>query len=225
MRKITTLICFCFLLINAAKAQQDFLMYNMNEIPQSSYSNPSNQFNGKVFVGLPILSSNYYSVSNSGFAYSDAVKKDGDSLLLDFKSLIKELEDESFTSFNTKIDLLSIGFQLGKRTQISVNVTENINVRFNYTKDFIRFVYEGNGAFEDNTANFENIGIAANYYREYGLNVSHQFTNKLRLGTRLKYLYGIANIYSEKTDLSLSTDPNTFAPISSANLSSIITIN
>ncbi|MBL4710609.1 MAG: hypothetical protein JKY48_19450 [Flavobacteriales bacterium] len=211
MKKITTLLCLCFLLMNSAKAQQDFLMYNMNDIPQSSYSNPSNQFNGKVFIGLPLLSSNYYSVSNSGFAYSDAIKKDGDSLLLDFKSLIKELEDNNFTSFNTKIDLFSLGFQIGKRTQISVNVTENINFRFNYTKDFIRFIYEGNGAFEDNTANFKDIGISANYYREYGLNLSHQFTNKLRLGTRLKYLYGIANIYSKKTDVSLSTDPNTFA--------------
>lgn len=210
MRKITALLCFYLLLIITAKAQQDFLMYNMNEIPQSSYSNPSNQFNGKFFIGLPLMSSNYYSVSNSGFAYSDAIKKNGDSLLLDFKALIKELEDENFISFNTKIDLFSLGFQIGKRTQIGLNVTENINFRFNYTKDLIRFVYEGNGAFEDNTANFENVGIAANYYREYGLNISHQFTNKLRLGTRLKYLYGIANIYSEKTDLSLTTDPNNF---------------
>lgn len=210
MRKITTLFCLCVLLLSTARAQQDFLMFNMNDVPQSSYSNPSNQFNGKLFVGIPILSSNYFSLSNSGFAYSDFIVKSGDSLLLDFNSLIKELEDENFTSFNTKLDLFSLGFKIGKRTQVSVNVTENINFRFNYTKDLIRFVYEGNGAFEDNTANFENIGIAANYYREYGINLSHQFTNKLRLGTRLKYLYGIANIYSEKTDVSLTTDPNDF---------------
>lgn len=210
MKQITTLLAVILLISSTAFAQQDFVLYNMYDVPQSSYSNPSNQFNGKFYIGLPALSSNYYSLSNSGFSYSDAIKKRGDSLVLDFDALIKELEDENFTSFNSKVDLLSFGFHISKKTQLTFNVTENINFRFNYTKDFVRFVYEGNGAFEDNTADFTNLGFAANHYREYGLALSHTFTEKLRIGLRAKYLYGMENIYSEKTEMSLTTDPNNY---------------
>ena len=111
-------LCFCLLVSIAAKAQQDLTLFNFNDIPQSSYSNPANQFNGKFFIGLPAISSSYYSISNSGFAYSDFIKKDGDSLRLDFNSMIAELEETNFLSFNTKIDLLSFGFKLGEKTQL-----------------------------------------------------------------------------------------------------------
>ena len=211
MKNRILLICLCLLTAIASKAQQDLMMFNFNEIPQSSYSNPSNQFNGKFYLGLPLISSSYFSLSNSGFAYSDFIKKDGDSLKLDFNSMIGELQDRNFLSFNTKVDLFSLGFKVGDRTQITVNATENINVRFRYTKDFATFVQKGNLGFENNVANFDNIGFSANYYREYGLGVSHQFSPRLRLGAKVKYIYGIANLDSRRTNLSLTTDPNTFA--------------
>ena len=213
-----TLFVLLFIVGTIANAQQDLTMYNLRDIPQSVYSNPSNQFNGKFYIGIPVLSSNYYSVSNTGFAYSDAIKKRGDSLVLDFKSLIGELKDENFTSFNAQVEFLSFGFALGKNTQINVNVTEHFNFKFNYTKDFVRFIYEGNAAFEDNTANFENIGFSMNHFREFGAGISHQFTDKLRLGTRLKYLYGLENIYSNKTDISLTTNPETYAITANADV-------
>lgn len=218
MKNYLALFALLLFMVGNVKAQQDFTFYNFNDVPQSAYSNPSNQFNGKFYIGIPILSSNYYSLSNSGFAYSDAVKKNGDSLLLDFNSLIAELEEENFTSFNAQIELLSFGIALGNRTQLNFNVTEHVNFRFNYTRDFVRFIYEGNGSFEDNTADFKNIGFGFNHVREFGVGVSHQFTNKLRLGTRLKYLYGLENVYSRKTDLSLTTDPETFALTANADV-------
>ena len=198
MKKILLTLFGIFCLF-VTEAQQDFVLYNINEVPQSAYSNPSNRFNGKFYIGLPAISSIYYSISNSGFAYSDAIKKSGDSLLLDFNSLIDELQDENFTSFNSKTDLVSFGITLGDRMQLTFNVTENINFRFNYTKDFMQFVYRGNAAFEDDVANFENLGLSFNHYREYGVGLSRQINNKLRVGARVKYLYGMENLYTEKT--------------------------
>ena len=213
-------LCFCLLVSIAAKAQQDLTLFNFNEIPQSSYSNPANQFNGKFFIGLPAISSSYYSISNSGFAYSDFIKKDGDSLRLDFNSMIAELEETNFLSFNTKIDLLSFGFKLGEKTQLLFNITENVNLRFSYTKDVATFIHKGNGslAFQDNRANFNGTGFSANYYREYGVGISHQFGNRMRMGARFKYLYGIANLDSRRSDLKLTTDPNTYALTANADV-------
>ncbi|MCB0803681.1 MAG: hypothetical protein KDB74_11320 [Flavobacteriales bacterium] len=201
-----------------ANAQQDFIMYGLQDIPQSTYNNPSNRFNGNFYIGLPALSSNYFNFSNSGFAYSDAVKKNGDSLLLDFNSLLSTLGEKNYLSFNTKIDLLSFGITLGDKTQLTVNVTENANFKLSYPKDFIQFIYKGNTGFSDNKADFSGIGISVNHYREYGIGISHQLSEKLRLGLRAKYLYGMENIYSEKTDLSLTSDPETYAMTAKADV-------
>lgn len=199
-------------------AQQDFIMYNWQDVPQSAYNNPSNQFNGKFYLGLPALSSTYFSLNNSGFAYTDAVKKSGDSLLLDFTSLLAELEDDNYLSFNAKIDILSFGISLGERTQLTVNITENANFRFSYSKNFMDFIHKGNGAFDREEVSFNGVGISLNHYREYGVGLSHQFTKRLRLGTRVKYLYGMENIYSKKTDISLRTDPETFDLLARADV-------
>lgn len=217
MKNLYTILLVLFVSLNVY-SQQDLLMFNQLDIPQSSFSNPANQFNGKGFLGLPFISSNYYSISNSGFAYSDFIKKDGDSLQLDFNSLLNELNEEDYLAFQAKIDLLSFGFKIGKRTQITANITENIGLKFSYTKDFISFIDKGNLGFDDNTANFDKLGIQASYYREFGLGISHQFGTKLQLGARFKYLYGIANFDSKKIDLALSTDPTTYAITANADI-------
>jgi len=200
-------------------AQQDFTLYNMQEVPQSTYANPSNRFNGSFYIGLPGISSNYLSLTNSRFAYSDVIIKQGNSLNLSFQEIIDESADDNYLSLNTKIDLLSFGFSLSEKTQFTFHITENANLRLNYTDDFIRFVYNGNAGFSDSVANFEGIGINAMHYREYGVGISHQLNEKLRIGGKAKFLYGMENIYSERTDINLFTDPETFQLQAEADIS------
>ncbi|MEX2380426.1 MAG: DUF5723 family protein [Vicingaceae bacterium] len=217
MKKIHIILAFlCFTTVHA---QQDLSMFNLNEIPQSSYSNPSNQFNGKFHIGIPALSSNYLSASNSGFAYSDFIRKNGDSLLADFDNMIKSIEVDNYLSFYSKIDLLSFGISINSKTQLMFNVSDNAYFRLSYPKDLMRFIYEGNAAFEDNTANLEGVGLSLNHYREYALGLSHQLNDKLRIGGRLKYLYGMENIYNERSDITVITDPETYKITANANLS------
>lgn len=199
-------------------AQQDFTLYGMHDIPQSSYSNPSNRFNGGFYLGLPALSSNYFSYSNSSFAYSDLVRKNGSSLKLDFNNLLSTIEDENYLSFNSKTDLLSFGISFGDRSQIIFNVSENFNFQFGFPKDFVQLIAKGNNSFDDNTADLSDLGLNFSHYREYGLSYSYQLNNKLRLGMKAKYLYGMMNIFSEKTNISLRTDPTTYELKSTAEI-------
>lgn len=197
-------------MINELIAQQDLLMYNLNEIPQSAYNNPSNKFNGSFYIGIPAISSDYLSFSNSGFSYAQAFNKQGDSLVLDYENLISKLGDQNFISFNTKIDLFSFGISLSDRTQLNFNITENANMRFNFLKEYIEFIAYGNGSIEGSNLNLENFAFSVNHYREYAIGVSHQLKDKLRIGGRLKYLYGMENINISKTDILITTDPITF---------------
>ena len=99
------------------------------------------------------------------------------------------------------------------------NVSENAYLRLSYPKDLIRFIYEGNAAFEDNTANLEGVGVSLNHYREYSVGLSHQLNEDLRIGARIKYLYGMENIYNERSDISVVTDPETYEITARSDLS------
>ena len=192
-------------------AQQDFTTYYMDALPQSSYSNLTNSFNGKLFVGLPALSSTYAMYSNNSFAWSDVIEKRNDSLILGFPRLIDNLNEKNYMSIVAQTDILSFGIRIGKRSTLLFNVTEKASVKFLYPRDLIQFIDQGNSGFNDNTANFEGLGVNFTHYREYGIGLNRSFKDdQLILGARIKYLYGMENVDSKKTDISIFTDPNTY---------------
>lgn len=192
-------------------AQQDLTAYYMDGLPQSTYGNLTNSFNGKLFIGLPGLSSTYAMYSNNSFAWSDVIEKRNDSLFLGFPRLIDNLSEKNYISFAASTDLLAFGIKIGKKSTLLLNVTEKISFKFLYPKDLIQFIDQGNSGFSDNTANFEGLGINFTHYREYGIGFNRSFLDdKLVLGARAKYLYGMENIDSKKTDISIFTDPQTY---------------
>src|SRR6185295_5598785 len=120
-------IILSFLLIPvihlAASAQVDLTLYNMASVPQASYSNPASIPLTKYYIGMPGISSNYFSVTNSGFAVSDLIRKrSDDSLVMDFNNAISKMADLNFISHTIALDILSFGFRV-KKNYISVNIT------------------------------------------------------------------------------------------------------
>lgn len=195
----------------AAKGQQEFTSYYMDALPQTGYANPAKTFNGKFFIGLPALSSTYLMYSNSSFAWSDVVKKRNDSLVFRVPDLISNLSPSNYMSLAAQTDILSFGFRIGDRSSLSFNVSEKARFKFFYPKDFIQFINQGNSGFDNNTANFDNMAINMSYYREYGVAFNRSLLDdRLVLGARLKYLYGMTNIDSKKSEIEVYTDPNTY---------------
>ena len=199
-------------------AQQDFTLYNMNLVPQRNYINPAFvPGEGKMFIGIPALSSQYINVTNNGFKYSDAVKhRFDDSLYIDFDNVLSKLSKDNYLSSNYRMDILSFGIAV-KKNYFSFNVTEKVDFRFRYPKNFMEFVWKGNGAYLDKQVNF-NFGFNFTHYREYSLGAARQITDKLSVGLKLKYLYGMENFNTKKTDISLMTDADDFAITAKANI-------
>lgn len=205
------ILTFLLSVIVKGFAQQDFTTYYMDGLAQSSYSNLTNSFNGKMHIGLPGLSSTYLMYSNSSFSWSDIIEKRNDSLILGFPRLVDNLSENNYMSLIAQNDLLSFGLKIGKRSTLLINVTEKVSFKFLYPRDLIQFIDKGNSGFSDNTANFEGLGINFTHYREYGIGLNRSFLdNRLILGARAKYLYGMENIDSKKTEISIFTDPNTY---------------
>jgi hypothetical protein len=197
---------------------QNFTSYNMNVIPQRTYSNPAFiPKASKMYVGLPLLSSEQLSIRNSGFKYSDVIKHgDDDSLHLDFDNMISKLSTNNYLSINYNPDILSFGIVANKNF-FSFNITEKIDIRFRYPKAFMEFLWKGNGAYLDKEMQF-NFGLDFSHYREYALGYAREINDKLSVGAKVKYLYGMESFNIKRSDISLYTSSEDYAITAKANI-------
>lgn len=200
-------------------AQQNFVLYNMNFVPQSVYINPAQTPASRINIGLPAISSIYTNFGNSGFVLNDLFKTNGNTVSYNIDELIGKLTKNNYINFSLQVDLLSFGFKV-KKNYFSFNLTEKADVWLRYPKDFLDFIWKGNGAFLGTEKNF-NFGIGATHYREWGFGFNQELSEKLSVGGRLKILNGMENISTKKSDVKFYTDPSDF----SYRLSSDILIN
>ena len=173
----------------------------MNRIPQVIYTNPAFIPDSRVNVGLPMLSSNYFSLGNSGFAFNS---------LLDVDNMIQKMAAKNYLTSNIRVDLLSVGIGV-KENYFSLNVTEHVDAKITYPKGLFQFIWEGNGGELLGTrANMDGLGFDFMHHREYALGFARNFSEKLTVGSRLKYLSGFQNIWTKTSQLGLTTDSTTY---------------
>jgi outer membrane protein OmpA-like peptidoglycan-associated protein len=190
-------------------AQQNLTLYHMNAVNQSMYSNTTSQPITNINVGIPIFSNLYTGVSNSGFRYKDLIyKRADDSLTLDIGNALSKMRDNNYLSMQFQTDILSVGFRIGK-SYINLSSSENIHFRLKYTKDFIGFAWNGNGPSLGKELAFDP-SFDFTHYRDYSLHLIQRVTKKLILGFKFKYLYGMENINTARSEVRLQTDARTF---------------
>ena len=199
-----------------AFAQQNFLIYNMNFLPQSTYFNSSSLPNERFYLGFPMVSNSSVNVFNSGFKYKDLITRTNDGAYYDFNNVINKLSKENFFLTDVSTDLLSFGLRT-KKNYFMFNVTEKVDFRFGYSKQFLDLLWNGNGPTIGETQEF-NFALDLSHYREYGLYYARQINSKLNAGVRLKYLYGMENISTNRNTVTLLTDPSTYDITATSNL-------
>lgn len=214
-----SLLLFFLLSRSVVVGQQNFTLYHMTWVPQRMYANPALLPKPRINIGLPVISSIYLEGGNSGFKYSDLVhhRLEDDSLEFDFSNMLGKLKKNNYLTLGANIDLLSFGFMVKKKNYFSFNATEKAFVRFRYPKDFFEFIWNGNYPSAGETLKF-NFGLDFTHYREYGLSYTRIFSDKINVGGRLKYLYGMENIWTQKTDVTLHTNPADFALSASSDI-------
>jgi hypothetical protein len=189
-------------------AQQSLTLYNMPFVQQSTYSNLGVAPLSKANIGLPVISSMYFNFANTGFKVSDLIKSDGaGGLNIDPNSFLAKLKKNNYINTTLQIDLFTAGFRI-KKSYFGLNVTEKVDVRFRYPKDFFDFLINGNGSASllGQNINF-NFGVDAVHYREWGLYFNHEvIADKLTVGARLKYLSGMQNVNTKKANITLNTN-------------------
>lgn len=221
MKKYTyTFATALFLLVSllctkTATAQGGFTMYGMKSLPQRTYANPALRPDSRIFVGMPGASSIYGTFNNSSLeleqVYNALDRKNEDSVTLNINALSNVFRDNNSFSSEVKADLIHFGFQLGPGNYFTVNSTVVHKSKISFDGDLPKLLFEGNGA--NNLGRRFDLGFDLDVldYLEFGLGYSRSFMKqRLTVGARVKYLKGILNVNTEKSDLFFTTDPQDY---------------
>lgn len=200
-----------------AQAQISQTIYFMDRLPQSSLINPAYQHHHNFHLGLPAVSSFNVNARTNFANFNDIVFKHPqyDSLITflhpdaNSEDFTSRLSNRNFFAPDLHINLFSFGFR-ANRSFVSFNLSERVSGRGMLPKDLLLLGLQGNEQFVGEKADFSNIGIDMNYYREYALGYAYDVDDKLNVGARAKILFGKANISFSDMDISLNTDADTY---------------
>jgi hypothetical protein len=193
----------------------------LEEIPAANMLNPAFHPDCNYYISIPLVSS-FYLGFESPFTFDELTEKweSGDSLYIDRESVMGALENKNYFSFELYNELGRGGVRFGRHF-IHLSIAKVFSTKFAFEKEFAALMLYGNGhdQYIGKLLNFNNSALNMNSYHEFALGYSIRIGDKITLGTRLKYLNGAFNIWTEKTNITLFTDdqPN-FAITASSDI-------
>ncbi|MDI9575741.1 MAG: DUF5723 family protein [Bacteroidota bacterium] len=199
---------YLFILVTALSiniyGQYNFTTNDIPVIPQSTYLNPALMPTCRVYIGLPLISSNSIYIAHTGFNPYQVLETRNDTTFINVNSVVNKLAKKNYLFQNNNIELLSFSFKIKNKHYFSFNIMEKINTWVSYSKNLVEFAYKGNGALLDKSITL-NPALDFSYYREYALCYAMNINDKISVGARLKLLSGKININSGNTDIKLIT--------------------
>ena len=214
--------------LHDASGQTGQTVYFMNRLPQSSLLNPAIQHPHSFHIGIPMLSSFNVNARTNFASFSDFVFKHPqyDSLITflhpdaNIDDFASKLRERNTISPELYLNLINFGFGVD-RHYFSFGISERNSLRAFIPKDLVMLGLFGNEQFTGKKADFSEIGIDLNYFREYAAGYSYQLTDDISVGGRAKLLFGKAAVSFDNSDISLYTEPDTYNTL----LRSDITVN
>ncbi|MFO7932457.1 MAG: DUF5723 family protein [Bacteroidales bacterium] len=193
-----------------AGAQITNSLYFMHGVPQSNRINPANQPKCGLYLGFPALAPLRMEVASSSLAWEDIIypHPTQDSLIFfthplgDKQAFLDQLSPVNYVISDLGTSLASIGF----RTPVgffSLDVTTRIDGAVYYPRDLARLILYGAG--EGQSFQFDGLGVDFSVFNEASLGWSASIMDNLQVGARAKMLFGVANLSTTKSELSLST--------------------
>ncbi|MEX0968732.1 MAG: DUF5723 family protein [Bacteroidia bacterium] len=200
MKRLYFLLLLCPVL---SQAQSHLTLYNLPLVPQRLAVNPAFSEHYNFYAGIPGISAVSASAGNTGFSLSKLLKRtDDDSLELTMDAWLENARKKTNISARTHISILNTGFKT-KIGFFDFFINERANFNFIVPVDYFDLAWNG----ISKTGEHFDLGAALylNHYREYGAGYTYKFKDLFRAGIRVKYLYGLENIHTKRSDISLSS--------------------
>ena len=216
-------------------AQNSQVLYYMN-LPQNHMLNPALRPSNSVYIGLPVMSGINFNVNNNYVNFSDVFLKGQpkDSIIsflhpsYNVDKFLAKIKDRNFFEPELMVQILGIGFSLGKDTYVFLDINDRIESNFVLPGDLFRLALKGNEGFVGSKIDLSSLRADIKYYREYGVGFSMNLTDKLRIGVKGKLLAGIATATMDNKSLGITVNEDyshTLDANMTVNMSGPITVN
>lgn len=189
--------------------------YFMN-LPQSNLTNPAFRPSMNVYIGLPAISGISADINNNMFSLSHLFQPMAgtDSVITilhpdyDRDKFLKGLGNTGSVSSGVSIQLLGVGFTVNDDWFIDISLYERAAVSANLPANLFSLLLDGNEAFTGETIDLSGLGLLATQYMESSIAISKNIGSKLRVGGRLKLLFGGAgaSLEADRLDLRVNED-------------------
>lgn len=207
---ITALLCLSPYL--GAFAQQNMTLYQMHDITQSNFLNPSVAADCRWNIGFPALG-NISVAAGLPVSYNDL---GAGNEYMDGDQILSKLKPTNRVSSNISLNILTIGYRTDDM-YFQFTMNEKVSARLSFSKDPVELMLKGNAPYLGQTLE-AGIALSMSYYREYGFNLAYNAGDDLWVGARAKLLFGRIGASSTNNTLSLTTDPVTYALKINSNL-------
>lgn len=196
-----------------ASAQNSQVLYYMN-LPQNHLINPALRPSNSIYIGLPALSGINLNFNNNFVNFSDIFMKGQpkDSIIsflhpdYNVDKFLAKIQDKNFIEPETSIQILGIGFALGRDTYVFLDINDRVEGNLVLPGDLIKLALKGNEQFAGSKIDLSSLRGDLKYYREVGLGFSRNFTDKLRIGIKGKLLFGIAGVSVDNKALDIKVN-------------------
>jgi hypothetical protein len=193
MKKIVLLI---FLISAISLKSQQKLAFSFAESPQTLLLNPGAETNFRSHYGIPMLSDFSFNIGLTGFNLNDLFSNDSRAFRTRFEQVLNKINSTDYISFNTKVDVLNVGFRLDKKTYLSFGFYEELDFISYMPKDFIELFYYGNEPFLNRSFSLSQVSLKGDFLGVLHAGISKKISEKLNIGARVKIYSSSINIES-----------------------------
>lgn len=196
---------FLILVSLPVHAQQNNTFYLMHRVPQSNLLNPAVQIDCRWYVGIPLLASGHVNYSNTAFTYNNLAGTDTWNL----QGVANQMHRRDLYSAEAALSLISLGYRR-KNTYYTFDISERGQVYSVVPGKLASMAVFGNAPYAGELTRFRPLRPAGYYQREYALGISRSLFPELKVGIRGKLIFGKAGFYPSSSDMTFTTDENTF---------------
>jgi hypothetical protein len=210
-KSIYLLSLLLIIIFQDAASQNSQVLYYMN-LPQNHLVNPALRPSNSFYIGVPGITGINLNLNNNFVNFSDVImpNQNGDSLIsflhpeYNVDNFIKKLKTSNFITPEVSVQLLGLGFNVGKDLYASLDVIERVVGNFALPKDLFALALKGNEDFVGKTINLSGLDAGLKQFHEFGIGISKNIGNNLRIGIRGKLLFGTVNLSMNNKMLGLT---------------------
>jgi len=189
MKRTLNLILLALLAWNSF-SQSQIPLHQLNPtVAQANQLNPALFPGYKVIIGLPVISSTYFSFNTDNTSFRDifSVRQADDSLQFDTDKFLNSLKDVNRIDFDSEIALFYLGIRT-KKNYLSLAVNEKIGGSFTYGKEAVEWVLRGPAHPNNQNKNFtfDDFSGRISYYHEVALGFGREISRKSMRLTSLR---------------------------------------